>query len=304
MEGVRWWRRATALLALAALVLLLGPVPRVADAAADRRAPECAGQPVVGLVVAVRGQARRFFLCQNGVRGPAPLVVVVHGWTTSPRTFEAVAQWSRLGVQRHFVTAYPAGTGSSWDAGGCCGVAARRHVDDVDLFDALVASVRRRGPVTTAYYAGFSNGAMLGFRLECGDRGPFRAFVGVAGTGALPACRPRHERPLLSINGLADGLVPYRGCTTAQPGTGCAERLHVDLAPVPTVLRALRTAAGCRGTVRSRAAPHVVLERPTGCRSPSVTEATVDDLDHAWPRDATRYGWDATAAAWAFLSAH
>lgn len=283
-------------------------VPAPATTAVSVRSapgPRCAGAsgPYVPrpLRLVAGGRARTYFACLPARRGPVPLVVVVHGYTSSPRAVEAVTRWSALGLREGFATAYPVGVGESWDAGHCCGAAVAHDVDDVAFLDALPHDLARRTPLGRVYYAGFSNGAMLGLRLECGDQGPYRAFVLVAGTAVVPACRPHAPRAVLLVNGTADGLVPYAGCTVHEPDTGCAGVLHVDLPPVATVVGALRRAAGCRGTATDVLAPGVVRTDATGCRRPGPSVVRITGADHVWVTDAHCFGVDTTALAWAYL---
>jgi poly(3-hydroxybutyrate) depolymerase len=152
------------------------------------------------------------------------------------------------------------------------------------------------------YYAGFSNGAMLGYRLQCEDRGPFRALVAVDGEVATTtACRPSAPRPFLAIHALRDSIVPYAGCTLNQPGTSCQTRLHADLIPARTTIHGLRAASGCTAVWTRTYAPHMTIATPIGCSKVGPVHMTQDNADHLWLTDKTRYGVNETDVAWQFL---
>src|SRR5580700_6459380 len=70
-----------------------------------------------------------------------PIIVVLSGISAS-----AGAEMARDGLLGLPATGraelvYPSGYANSWNAGGCCGWAAKRHVDDVAFLQALVAHV-------------------------------------------------------------------------------------------------------------------------------------------------------------------
>lgn len=283
------------------------PAPvQAAAPAADSAAPLCNGGATKAerRVLTVGTLQRTYYICKPPVAytTAVPLVVVLHGYTMSPRSIDDATGWSRLGAQKGFATAYPLGYKNSWNAGGCCGSAKAEGIDDVTFIDKVNSDVRTQVPVTKGYFAGFSNGAMLGFRLACGDRGSFRAFALVSGTAALSACSPTKPRPVLAMNGLKDKTVPYHGCKRSDPNTSCSTFLHTDLPPVPTVMSALRKAGGCTGVRQSTYAPGVAKHDGTGCTKATPTNMTLASAGHGWVRDASTYGIDETATAWAYLS--
>ena len=238
-----------------------------------------------------------------------PMVVVVHGYRMTPRSMDDATGWTALARREGFAVTFPLGYGaerpgnySSWNAGHCCGPASRDRVDDVAMMDTTVRVARAAYPSDgRVFYVGFSNGAMLAYRLQCTDRGPFRAFVAVNGTLAVSGCTPRGPRPFLAVHAHRDSIVPYAGCTLRQAASSCARILHADLPAGPAAVSALRRASGCTGAVARRYAPHVLRAVSTGCRRPGPVHMTIDDAGHSWVTDETRYGIDETEEAWRFL---
>jgi polyhydroxybutyrate depolymerase len=242
-----------------------------------------------------------------------PMVVVAHGLRQSPRVIDDMAGWTRLARREGFAVTFPLGYWTqqerygyqaSWNAGTCCGPAGERWdgVDDMQTMEAVVAAAavayRSNGKV---YFVGFSNGAMLGYRLQCEGRGPFRAIVAVHGEVATSSCRPSAPRPFLAVHALRDTTVPYAGCTSRQAGTSCRTKLNADLVPARTTIYGLRAASGCTGVWSRRYAPHTTIATPTGCRTTGPVHMTVDNAGHDWITDRARYGIDETQVAWQFL---
>jgi poly(3-hydroxybutyrate) depolymerase len=252
------------------------------------------------------------YLPPAAANGPISMVVAVHGLRMTPRSLDDTIGLTALARREGFAVALPQGYGeadgrngyqASWNAGTCCGPAARDHVDDASMMRATVTAAETLYQSSgRVYYLGFSNGAMLGYRLWCDGSSPFRAFVAVHGTLEEPSCAPATTRPFLAIHGLRDTVVPYAGCTTAQRTTSCARILFTNVTAGATAMRELRTAAGCRGAVAHPYAPRgVTLSDSTACASPGPTHMTIPLATHNWVRDKLRYGVDETAQAWGFL---
>lgn len=242
-----------------------------------------------------------------------PMVVVAHGLRQSPRIIDDMSGWTKLARREGFAVAFPLGYWSrperygyqaGWNAGTCCGPASERRddVDDMLTMEATVDAARTAYPSDgRVYFAGFSNGAMLGYRLQCEDRGPFRAFAAVHGTVTMSSCAPKAPRPFLAVHALRDSVVPYAGCTARQAGTSCQRVLTADLRPVRTVLQTLRAASGCTATTATRYAAHTMIATSSGCTAPGPVHMTIDNAGHEWVTDAARYGIDETVVAWEFL---
>lgn len=199
----------------------------------------------------------------------APLLVSLHGLGQTLRSAEAQQRWSALAFQQRFVLVWGAGHLGSWNAGPCCGAAARR-VDDMAYLDRTLQVVSALHGVDRRriHLAGFSNGAMLAYRYACGRPGRIAGVLAVAGTHTAP-CTPRKATAILAVNGALDPTVPLRGTRHSRalgarlPEVGTGPRLWA------------KTGAGVRRVVIPRFA-------------------------HGWP---TRHsgGYDATGQGWRFL---
>lgn len=137
-------------------------------------------------------------------------VVVLHGYTSNAaqiaERLEVPALVERLGA----VAVLPTGLGHrpSWDAGTCCGSAARSDVDDVGFVAGLLDELRARG-ARHAYVVGYSNGGMLAYRLACERPEEVDAVAVVNATIAVDRCDGAFTA--LHLAGAEDRAVPVGG---------------------------------------------------------------------------------------------
>jgi len=105
---------------------------------------------------------------------------------------------------------YPVGYEKSWNAGGCCGKAAKADVNDVAFLEALVASVDP-GHRHAVDLVGYSNGGRLAYRISCTDPSLVNQ-IAVVKAMPQPGCEPAKPVTLLQVDSTDDKQVPY------QPG--------------------------------------------------------------------------------------
>jgi polyhydroxybutyrate depolymerase len=103
---------------------------------------------------------------------------------------------------------YPVAYKESWNAIGCCGAAAKAKVNDVGFLEALVPKVdpTRSRPI---YFAGYSNGGRMAYRLECTDPGLFSGMVAVK-ADPEPGCVVTKPQNVLVLSAVNDPAVPYK----------------------------------------------------------------------------------------------
>ncbi|MDQ2826283.1 MAG: hypothetical protein M3Y04_04910, partial [Actinomycetota bacterium] len=200
-----------------------------------------------------------------------------------------------------FVVAYPDGVDQTWNAGYCCGNAARDAVDDVRFLSAMIDRVQAdyRSDPARVFVVGVSNGAMMAYRMGC-ELAPRIAGVGsVAGAMVLDGCHPTRPVPVIEIHGTADPLVPYDGGATAGGATE----------PSPATTAVVERWAALD---RCAAPPDVSTGNPvstttwTGCATgAAVRLVTIEGAGHTWyapglgPADGAI---DATHEMWSFFS--
>jgi len=251
---------------------------------------------------------------------PLPLVLAFHGGGGHAEYMadDSHYGWQRKADEAGFIVAFPNGYSrfpggklATWNAGGCCGDARDRGVDDVGFSRAAVAAIQARVRVDAGrvFATGMSNGGMMSHRLACEAPDLFRAVASVAGTDATSACTPGRPVSVLHIHARNDDHVLFDG--GAGPGAFRDESKVMAFVSVPETL--------ARWVRREQCAPEPrrVLERPgawceaySGCAGGAAVQLCVtEDGGHSWPgAEATRRGkpgastaLDATDMIWEFF---
>lgn len=144
--------------------------------------------------------------------GPVRPVVLLalHGYTSGPEHLRARLGTDRLARDLGATVVMPTGLGqrTSWNAGGCCGSAARSGIDDVGFLARTVHRLRDAG-ARQVFVVGYSNGGMLGYRLACERPDLVDGLVVVNGTVTTAQCEGRFEA--LHLAGEVDRAVPVEG---------------------------------------------------------------------------------------------
>jgi polyhydroxybutyrate depolymerase len=173
---------------------------------------------------------------------PRPLVLVLHGAAGDAVENRSWLRLDDVADREGFIAVYPDGTGwfgdymHMWNSGDCCGTAQWDSVDDVGFLRAVLDDVEGRTPIdaTRVYVSGFSNGAMMAYRLaaEASDR--IAAFAAVAGASTGELGDDVRTMPLMHVHSLDDPVVPFAG----------GERNIIPLAysiPLPAIEDVVRT---------------------------------------------------------------
>jgi polyhydroxybutyrate depolymerase len=120
------------------------------------------------------GQERTYILhipSSYDAARPTPLVIVFHGFGLNAEEMIRITGFNVQADARGFLVVYPNGSGrtSSWNGGDCCGEAAIKQVDDVGFVGALIEELAKSFNLDArrVYAAGFSNGAIMAYRLAC-----------------------------------------------------------------------------------------------------------------------------------------
>jgi polyhydroxybutyrate depolymerase len=283
-------RRLTVLL-LAAAVAVTGCASATATASSPR--PMVTGKRITTDTIKSGGRTRSWV--QITPKDPraaatAPIIVVLSGITATPT--EEMDRDDLLGLPSsgRAELVYPAGVDKSWDAGGCCGGAAKMHVNDVAFLQALVPRLdpHHHRPI---YLAGYSNGGRLTYRIACTDP---TLFGGYAVIKAMPEKGCVVSKPLnfLQIDSTNDKAVAYR------PGDHGREH-----PPATVEVAHLHSADACPSS--STLASHGALRLTTwtGCRSGTrLLFAVYTGGWHSWPPPTSSTPGAATVI-WNFVTA-
>jgi len=146
---------------------------------------------------------------------------------------------------------------------------------------------------------GFSNGALMSYRLACERPDLFHVAVVVAGDVVGPRCNPAQPVALLHVHGARDGLIPLSGIASSS----------LDPAGFPPAAASVEQIAvtdGCTGAATG-ALEYGTDWTATGCAADDTVELiTLTALGHHYPAgaaDRTRYGLDMSTLTWSFVRA-
>ena len=263
--------------------------------AAGRATPLGAGTHTLKL--SHQGQSRKYLVhVPPGYKPavPTPLVLAFHGGGGHAEFMADEARYGLIGKsdREGFVVVFPNGYSkfpggrfATWNAGGCCGDARDRAVDEVGFVRAVVAQVKLQVNIDSAriFATGMSNGGMMAHRLACEAPDVFRAVASVAGTDATASCAPSRPVSVLHIHARDDTHVLFNG------GAGkdaFRDRSKVmDFVSVPDTMARWVKRDQCNPT------PRHVLDKPgayceayPGCANGvSVQFCVTEDGGHSWP---------------------
>lgn len=249
-----------------------------------------------------------------------PLVVVLHGAFSKAEDMERETGFSILADREGFVVLYPEGMGlfgflQHWNAGHCCGKAARDNIDDVAFIDegidklATMVNIDRR----RVYVAGFSNGGMLAYRYAAERSEEVAAFAALAAAVGgrrdrnisfwLPPL-PKRPVPAFIVHGLADAAVPAQGGASSVKGGG---REYFSLGKS---IDFWLQANGCTKMVevlKTRGGAVTAKTWPACSEGSEVRLYTLADWHHRWPGpyftsgSKNLDGFDITKPIWQFF---
>lgn len=266
---------------LLALLLIAGLTAALAACARDSSPRPVPGTEVRTIEIDGTSREYRVHVPEALADDPA-LVVMLHGGLGSAAQAESAYGWDGVADAEGFVVVYPEGVGRTWNAGDCCGGAARDGVDDVAFLSALVADLQREFGVDPArtFGTGMSNGAMMTYRMAC-DTDVFAAIAPVAGTLVAP-CGAATPTSVLHVHGLDDDKVRMDG----EPGDGPG---RVDGMPIADLNALWRQIDACDDPVVTENPP-VTTSTAACTEGRTVILVTVADAGHQWPGSVAREG--------------
>ncbi|MCY3007235.1 MAG: alpha/beta hydrolase-fold protein [Planctomycetota bacterium] len=189
------------------------------------------------------GQAREFSVylppaCNSDEQAAAlPVVFAFHGVMMNGETMAKMTLLHELGNRCNFIVVYPDGDGHgilrTWNSGGRSGRLERIAEDDVGFVRCVVAQLQKQYRIDPKriHATGFSNGAMLCYRLAVEAPEVFASIAPIAGTLAVPVRGALRFVPTLHIHGTEDKVVAWDGPNRKTPK-------NLDFMSVPQTLDA------------------------------------------------------------------
>jgi polyhydroxybutyrate depolymerase len=204
------------------------------------------------------GLERSYLVHLPPAKAIAPAVILnFHGGGGNPVSHQKYVRMDVLADREGFIVVYPAGTGRfrekllTWNAGSRCGSAARDNVDDVGFTAALLEDLGARIDYDRqrVYATGFSNGAMMVYRLavELPDR--IAAIAPVAGASVVRNFAPQRPMAIMHIHSIDDPRALYRGGLGPPFPPTSARVLHT---PVGSTISRWADFDGCGNTPEER----------------------------------------------------
>jgi polyhydroxybutyrate depolymerase len=278
--------------------------------APDGRAPAVpagdtpAAPRTITLSLVVDGKPRTVLVrAPAGARGPAALVLNLHGSYATAAAEEALSGMDATANAEGFVVAYPqaaieSGGGFEWHVPGQPlfrgGPAPADAPDDVAFIAQAIAAIEARFSIDKGrvFATGFSGGGRMASWLGC-DLAPTVAAIAPVGGLRFPArCAGPRPVAVVALHGTADSTNPYAGHGPPTWSYGVEE-----------AARRWARHDGCRAKpATSRAGAGVKLTHFGGCRDGTAVDlVTIEGGGHGWPSDRAL---DANLVIWKFFSAH
>lgn len=242
---------------------------------------------------------------------PAPLVLAFHGITLDAYEMMRISGFNAQSEAAGFIVAYPNAYGGqrSWNGGHCCGEAARNNMDDVGFVRAVIKELSDLIAIDPKriYATGFSNGAILTYRLGCEMADQIAAIAPVSATQALEdrqACQPSRPLPVIHFHGTEDEPNPYNGGVTPA---------GVQFISVADAIQFWVDFDGCPAEPQRSESGSIIHDVYAPCQAGSSVELyTITSGKHAWPGGeavSQRMGMpnmeiSATSLIWEFFLAH
>lgn len=180
------------------------------------------------------GLTREFIYCApKALPEKAPLVVVLHGFTSSAETIMNYSEMNTLGNEHNFATVYPQGIkdkngNTFWNVG----YEFHKEVttDDVDFIVELVHHLQKKYAlsVNNTFVTGMSNGGEMCYLLACKYPNVFAATAPVAGTmmqSFFTNCKSTNPIPIMAVFGTKDATTNYSGDTENKDGWGAYQSI-------------------------------------------------------------------------------
>lgn len=269
--------------------------------------------------VTVNGDTRSYLVHvprQYHADQATPMVLVLHGGggnmqiQATERFYHQISAAEKYGYIVVFPNGYsrfPGGKLATWNAGNCCGAAAKKQVDDVAVIRAIIQAMQQQANIDPQriFVDGMSNGGMMAYRLACELSGTVSAIASVAGTDNTQRCQPAKPVAVLHIHAQDDDHVPFNG------GKGQQSMVDVNFVSVAaTMQKWVQLNQANPQAERTLETPGAYCEIHHGGLAP-VQLCVTETGGHSWPGGSKPRGGSAGSSAlsandviWQFFAAN
>ena len=189
-------------------------------------------QKAIGIIesqIEHQGLQRAYtFYAPEHLEKDAPLVMVIHGFTSSAARIMEYSKMNDIADENGFAVLYPQGTkdekgNTFWNVG--YEFHADSKVDDLDFIITLTQFIQEEYALskTNTFVTGMSNGGEMCYLLSCRHSNVFKACAPVAGTmmsSFFDDCSPEYLIPTFAIFGTHDDVTNYEGDDQNKDGWG------------------------------------------------------------------------------------
>ncbi|TLX75002.1 hypothetical protein E9993_11460 [Labilibacter sediminis] len=172
-------------------------------------------------------QREYIYYSPKSLKKKSPLVVVLHGFTSSAEKIMNYSKMNDIASSNGFAVLYPQGTSDNtsntfWNVG----YDFHKHVtiDDVDFIVQLTQFISQKfhhNP-NNIFLTGMSNGAEMCYKIACEKPHSFKAIAPVAGMmlNTFLTNAQNISIPVFSVFGTADDITRFDGDSTNSDGWG------------------------------------------------------------------------------------
>lgn len=233
----------------------------------------------------------------------APLVFVLHGYTSSAEIIMGYCEMNAVADENGFAVCYPRGTVAPttgqphWNANLTIST-----VDDIGFLANLATYLQSTFSLNPdhTFTCGMSNGGFMSYTLACERPDVFKAIASVTGTMSgydWNNCDPSTVVPVFQISGVDDDVVPIDGSITTQGGWGGAPGLSAvtEFWVNKNQCTALTTSSTnvFRNTNQSY--------HTGGTNGNEVWQYLISNWGHSWPGSWSQTGIHASEEIWRFF---
>ena len=235
---------------------------------------------------------------------PAPLIILLHGFTGTGRAMQRKTGFDALARAHGFSVAYPSGPNRRWDD------SSPASTDVTTLTNLITTQIAEgRADPSRIYLVGHSNGGAMALRMTCARPDLIRAVAVVAmNAPRRPYCKGGRPMPALFIHGSLDPIVPPEGLPQRRHYGGLlsteetfAQWAHRNHCGPPAPIQRFNQTGG---------ETTADFTQYTNCTAP-LLHITLRGHGHEWPGAGPRATWiqgpasrelDAAAAIWQFFT--
>ncbi|MEO1624099.1 MAG: PHB depolymerase family esterase [Bacteroidota bacterium] len=249
------------------------------------------------------GTQRTYFLhLPDDLPPRAPLVFVLHGYTSSASVIMGYSGMSGVADEHKFAVCYPQGSKASNGENHWNSNLTISPTDDVGFLTALAEFLQREYQLNAnhTFACGMSNGGFMSYTLACERPDIFRAIASVTGTMSghdWRGCDPSQAVPVFQISGSADEVVPINGSLTPLGGWGGAPGMQ---AVTNYWVRTNICRDSSTTTIDGRMPTDVSYYRQ-GINGNQVWQYLIQGWGHSWPFSFSPAGFNASEHIWQFF---